>query len=67
MIIRDIFEANAQPFISELRSKLLKLKGVRSTAEDGGDFADTIDAQISIVSAALIAAQDEYRYRTSED
>jgi hypothetical protein len=57
-VIQDLYESNADAFIAEISNKLAKLKGVRSSAKAGGDFALTISAQIQTVEAALVAAEN---------
>lgn len=60
MIIQDLLTSNANQFISELKMKHANLTQALVGTKPGGDFRETIAAQIAIVQAALNAANNEY-------
>jgi hypothetical protein len=60
MIIQDLLASNANALISELTGKLSRLQDVLLSAEPGGDFAETIMAQIDITTRALSAAHEAF-------
>lgn len=60
MIIDDLLASNANALMSEMKVKRGKLIAVHESAEPGGDFRETVEAQLAIVTAALNAANREY-------
>lgn len=60
MIINDLFDSNANNLFAELQLKISRLQSVLSSAEPGGDFAETVKAQLKITKAAFQAARAQY-------
>lgn len=58
-IIEDLFSSNVNSVRAELMNKIAALQSVAVSAEDGGDFHETVKAQIAVVKAALRAAEDK--------
>jgi hypothetical protein len=55
-LCRDIFDSNADAFISEIALKIAKMKDVRSSTQVGGDYRHTLDRYIGMLESAKIAA-----------
>ena len=56
MLIRDLLDSNANALIADLRGKLSKLQAVAHNAQIGGDYRETVNAQIQVTKAAITAA-----------
>lgn len=66
-LCRDIYEANANSLLAELRRKLSAVQSVRATANPGGDYEHTCAAQVRTISAALDAAEKQFRLELERD
>lgn len=57
MILKDLYQPNAEGFIREMRDRAKRIGAQVDIARDGGDFQDTLLAYLSIVTACLAEAE----------
>ncbi|OJH45164.1 hypothetical protein [Paracoccus sp. SM22M-07] len=53
MIIKDLYEPNADSLIRELKRREQNIKSQFELARDGGDFQQTLEAYLRLVSACV--------------
>jgi hypothetical protein len=57
MIIRDLYMANANSFIDELRGRARRISNQAQLSKDGGDFQETVFAYHGLVANCLAEAE----------
>lgn len=64
MLIRDIYDANANSLLAKLRGELGKVQAVRASAKEGGDYEETLGAYVRTLHSAIDAVGKQVRVET---